>query len=189
MSIFQSVKGWLLILLCLLLAYSILNSFYPRASLASHSQTPVPRKPKSTTGGTNQVLSMSQLNNNPPEFSTVHRNIFEFGGSTESDIPEPIQLQPAKQSSIPEKPQLPDVRYLAFYQEKDTKSTPIAAIINGGRIYVGVQGDTLAGKYEILQIDDEFILLRFLPDNRIIRLPMGKESGVVVEEKDSANKR
>ncbi len=181
-------KTWLLILLLFLLAGSVLYNFFPRTFNPIQTKIKAAKK-KSIDSGKTEVLLTGLLGKQPAEFSSVHRNVFEFGGSDAPEVEKPAPLMPQGTLVTADPAQLPDVRYLAFYTEKDKKSIPIAAIVNGGRIYVGVKGDILAGKYEVLQIDDEFIVLRFLPDKRIIRLPMGKESGVVVEEKESASNR
>lgn len=190
MSVTISGKMWLLLVLLVLLAVSIFYSATWRESIPIQSKIKIPTSKKTEVSSKDEVLETALLSRNIPEFSTIRRNIFEFDGDTPPVVAE---VQPEStnenEADVAETQQLPDVRYLAFYLEKNSKSTPIGAIINGGRIYVGVQGDILAGKYRVLHIDDEYIVLRYLPDNRIIRLPMGKESGVVVEENESATNR
>lgn len=181
-------KTWLFVLLLFLLAGSVLYNIVPRTF--SPIQTKVTAVKKvSVNSAETQVLLTGLLGKQAANFSSVHRNVFEFGSPNAPEMDMPAVMMPPAPIVTPDSTKLPDVRYLAFYTEKDQKSTPIAAIINGGRIYVGVEGEILAGKYEVLRIDDEFIVLRFLPDNRIIRLPMGKEAGIVVEETESASNR
>lgn len=190
MSVTISGKMWLLVVLLVLLAVSIFHNVSWRESIPIQSKINIPKSKKAELSSKDEVLETALLSRNIPEFSTIRRNIFEFDAATPPIVSE-VQTEPTNENDdeVAEAQKLPDVRYLAFYLEKNSKSTPIGAIINGGRIYVGVEGDTLAGKYKVLHIGDEYIVLRYLPDNRIIRLPMGKESGVVVEENESATNR
>ena len=178
-----SSKTWLLIVLLFMLAGSIFYNFIPRTAPLQTKMRIVNKNAKADRK--DEVIESALLTKETAEFSTVHRNVFEFGGSGSSNVEEPVQAEVPDPPSVSESPELPDVRYLAFYLEKDPKSIPVAAITNGGRIYVGIVGDVLAGKYKLMQIDDEFLILRYLPDNRIIRLPIGKSSGAVVEQKSA----
>ncbi len=50
----------------------------------------------------------------------------------------------------------------------------LAAIVNGGQIFVGGVNDVLADKYRILEINEEYLVVRLIHENRTIRLPLGK---------------
>jgi hypothetical protein len=171
----------------LLLAVSIFYNFFWE-DIPRQVKVVLPKTEKIKVAAKDEVLLTGLLGQDAPEFSSIQRNVFEFNGS-DPMIAAEMPPAPMEAEVIPETQELPDVRYLAYYLEKGSKNVPIGAIINGGRIYVGVEGDILAGKYKILQIDDEFILLKYLPDGRTIRLPMGKESGVVVDKTESASNR
>lgn len=179
-----SSKTWLLIVLLLMLAGSIFYNFLPSTSPTLQTKMRIVNK-NAKADRKDEVIESALLTKETAEFSTVHRNVFEFGGSGSSNVEEPVQAEVPDPPAVSESPQLPDVRYLAFYLEKDPNSIPVAAITNGGKVYVGIVGDVLAGKYKLMQIDDEFLLLRYLPDNRIIRLPIGKSSGVVMEQESA----
>jgi hypothetical protein len=109
----------------------------------------------------------------------VQRNVFEFkeDGASIAQARKPAleapETAPARQ---------PQVHYLGYYLEKNTGQLKLAAISNSGRIYVGRVGQILGGKYLVLQIEDEFVILKYLPENKILRLPLGK-SGQLTEEK------
>jgi hypothetical protein len=116
---------------------------------------------------------LQMLSSQAPAFRNVKRNVFQFQGETAQasiatapkiDTPPVLTVTPA----------LPDVRYLGFYQQKDETKVQLAAISNGGQIYVGGVGEILAGKYEVVQITDEFIVLRILATNKIMRFAIGR---------------
>jgi hypothetical protein len=188
MSASNNGKAWLMIVILLLLAGSVFYDFYSRTMPLRAKVTAV-KSQKTGIGGSDEVLLDRLLGRHVAEFSSVHRNVFEFGSSATPVVEESALMESPEVPVATNQPELPDVRYLAFYAEKDPKGIPIAAIINGGQIFVGVEGDILAGKYKVLQIDEEFIVLRFLPDNRVLRLPLGKEAGVLVQGNESALNR
>src|SRR5262249_49615949 len=116
----------------------------------------------------------------------VKRNIFEF----HEDIPKPvqtplaIQMNAQTQTQTQTGPTTPDVRYLGFYLEKKPSRVRLAAISNGGTIYVGGVGDVLAQKYQVLKIDDDYVILKLVQENRILKFPIGKDQSSIQELKD-----
>ena len=83
-------------------------------------------------------------------------------------VPEEEIAQEQKQSS------LPDVHYLGFYRERSSNQIKLAAISNGGQIYVGGVKDILGQKYQLLQIGDEYLVLKVLAENKVLRVALGK---------------
>jgi hypothetical protein len=116
------------------------------------------------------------LQGKTPEFKSVHRNVFEFSGEDQTsempiEDPQPVVSVP---QTVPLGPLGPDVTYLGFYKERDASDRKLAAISNGGQIYVGGQGEVLAGKYRVIEVEDEFIVVEYLPDHRILRVELGR---------------
>src|SRR5262245_60591408 len=137
MSLPTSGKTWLLIILLLFLAASIYYNFLPKTAASPQAKTRIVNK-NSVADRKDEVVQSALLTKETAEFSTVRRNVFEFGGSDSFEPKATVQAEIPDPPTEPESPQLPDVRYLAFYLEKDPNAIPIAAITNGGRIYVGV---------------------------------------------------
>jgi hypothetical protein len=114
------------------------------------------------------LLTVELLQNQPQPFVSESRNIFQFVEKT--PLPPP---DPDKQKAL--QPQIPEVHYLGFYLEKSSDPARLAAISNGGKIYVGGPGDVLGGKYEILEVEDEFLVLKVLSSGKILRFPIGRK--------------
>jgi hypothetical protein len=138
------------------------------------------RKPsaKQDLTGTETLPQLSMLEARVPEFTSEHRNVFEFAGEEESaedpiSVTKPIVPVPQTEALTPVGP---DVTYLGFYKERTGSNRTLAAISNGGQIYVGGQGEVLAGKYRVLRVEDEFIEVEYLPEKRIIRLELGRHN-------------
>jgi hypothetical protein len=145
-----------------------------------------PRKP-SAKAGTAAVVDnlpqVSMLHGKVPEFEEVHRNVFEFAGESSNTAEEETISQPVLPSpqSMPLIAVGPDVTYLGFYRENSGSNRKLAAISNGGQIYVGGQGEILAGKYRVIQVEDEFIEVEYLPEKRVIRLELGRHNAPPLE--------
>jgi hypothetical protein len=122
--------------------------------------------------------SLDLLNKNPRESGEVQRNLFQFGeeGHIQQDDADEQEEAEETQPAVQSAPALPDVRYLGFYQEKSHSNVRLGAISNGGRIFVGGVGEVLASKYQILQIQQDSIVLRILPENKIMRFALGKNT-------------
>ena len=131
----------------------------------------------STADNEDSLPELSMLQQPPPEFNNVKRNVFKFGdGSTDAEdqtsIIEAEPLVPAE--TEPATPMGPDVTYLGFYHEHEGTQRKLGAISNGGQIYVGSEGEILGGKYKVLRLEDEYIDLEYLPEHRIIHLKLGR---------------
>lgn len=114
---------------------------------------------------------MQMLASKTPFFREVKRNVFQFQGDSDVNITAAPEIATPPVVTTP--PAAPDVRYLGFYKQKDESRIQLAAISNGGKIYVGGVGDTLADKYEVIQIDDDFLVLKILATNEIMRFALG----------------
>jgi type II secretory pathway component PulC len=131
------------------------------------------------SGGT-EVVQVQLLKHSSPPMPRVKRNIFQFGGKTEPEqLQTPVLRIPQSQPSMASPEELPDVHYLGFYLEKQT-GLMLASIVNGGRVYVGKVGQTLGGKYELLEITADHVILRLKGDERVLRVPLGKGPANVV---------
>ncbi len=137
-----------------------------------------PRSNPVVSSNTDEVPQLELLNK-PPSGLQVKRDIFRFRdeevASPTTESLSSISLNPKPEASPA--PEIPDVRYLGFYKEKKPSKVKLAAISNGGKIYVGGVGDVLADKYEVVRVDDDFVVLKILADNRVLRFSLGNVSG------------
>lgn len=160
-----------------LLALLFLSAFFnytrtpnvsPALVASSNQRARVPAK-------TEQLPSIAMLQQNPEQVEDVQRNLFQFGSEigagTDGEEVEPDETQIVDETT----PALPDVRYLGFYQEKNSPGARLGAISNGGKIFVGGVGDILASKYQVLQIENGWIVLRVLDEKKIVRFSLGKD--------------
>lgn len=174
----KSEKGkfQILILLIGLLGLSFLwNGRELRQPVPHVSQ---PRSNPVASMKTDEVPQLGLLNTAPSDLQ-VKRDIFRFRDAP-TPMPDPESLSSIVRKpkiTAPPSPEIPDVRYLGFYQEKKPSKVKLAAISNGGKIYVGGVGDVLADKYEVVRVDDDFVILKILADNRLLRFPLGNVSG------------
>jgi hypothetical protein len=123
-----------------------------------------------------EVIQSELLENKPEELSEVKRNIFQFGGRAAApEVTGPKIQIPQTQPSVPEPPAMPEVHYLGFYLEKGS-GLKLAALSNSGKIYVGKVGQVLGGKYQVLEIEADHVLLKLLTqDGKLLRVPLGKQ--------------
>jgi hypothetical protein len=126
---------------------------------------------------------MDLLEEKPHALLDIKRNIFEFREDISKPVQTPLamQLNAQTQTQTQTGPTTPDVRYLGFYLEKKPSRVRLAAISNGGTIYVGGVGDVLAQKYQVLKIDDDYIILKLVQENRILKFPIGKDQSSIQE--------
>jgi hypothetical protein len=176
MSRTERIQWQIFILLLVAIAASI---YYFSKPIDEAPLTTNLRKPATKQGpsGAETLPQLSMLEERVPEFTSEHRNVFEFAGEEETAEPIAItkQVTPVPQTE-PLTPMGPDVTYLGFYKETSGSNRTLAAISNGGQIYVGGQGEVLAGKYRVLRVEDEFIEVEYLPEKRIIRLEIGRHN-------------
>lgn len=172
-----------MIVLLALLSVSVFSQFsndQPATVLSSKQ-----RSNTRATVAVHEVLDVDSLSDDVPEFSEVKRNIFQFGtgaGSAESHTP--MVPVPVVEPEVAEIPSVPEVHYLGFYYEKES-GLKMAALSNSGRIYVGKVGQTLGGKYEVLKIADDHVILKVLYDEgKTIRVPLGKTPGAFIDWKE-----
>jgi len=130
----------------------------------------------------NEGLDIHLLSNEVPEFSEVKRNIFQFGaGAGSAEAQPPVIRVPQTQPAVPEIPAVPEVHYLGFYLEKET-GLKMASLSNSGRVYVGKVGQVLSGRYQVMEIAPDHVILKLLlQEGKIIRVPLGKSPGIFVE--------
>lgn len=131
---------------------------------------------KSDSGSEDSLPELSMLQKQPQEFSSVKRNVFEFGdGSDAEDHTSVVETEPlVLPETEPSTPTGPDVTYLGFYHEREGTERKLGAISNGGQIYVGGEGEILGGKYKVLRLEDEYMDIEYLPEHRIIHLKIGR---------------
>jgi hypothetical protein len=175
----------LLVILLGLLSFSILSQMTGGDRDSSLVQ-PVDRKsPKSqSSSATTEVLQVHLLEAEVPELSSVKRNIFQFEGQDPASQKKPPVLNlPQTQVLIPTAPALPNVHYLGFYFEPST-GLKLASISNSGKVYVGKVGQILGGKYELLEIAADHIILRLTEDGKVLRVPLGKGPPNVMNSAD-----
>ena len=136
--------------------------------------------------GSSEVVAVELLSNENPEFTSVKRNIFQFGSGSRTPAGSDAgdsSFQPPK-PILPAVPQLPEVHYLGFYYEKDT-GLKMASFSNTGRIYVGKVGQVLGGRYEIMEIAQDYVILKLRMENgRVIRVPFGRGPASMVESNE-----
>jgi hypothetical protein len=167
----------------LLLIVALIASIY-YFSTPSNDNPPVPSVRKtpahSDRGDEDSLPELSMLQQPPPEFNTVKRNVFKFGDGSDSEDQTPIvETEPlVPVETEPATPTGPDVTYLGFYHEHEGTERKLGAISNGGQIYVGGEGDILGGKYKVLQLGDEYIDIEYLPEHRIIHLKLGRNGNL-----------
>jgi hypothetical protein len=135
-----------------------------------------PNAPNTRNVSANEVIAVDLLSNETPEFTSVKRNIFQFGsgggGQQPSEDREEV-FQPTA-PVLPVVPAPPEVHYLGFYYEKES-GLKMAALSNSGRIFVGKVGQVIGGKYEVLEIAQDYVLLKLpMQDGKVIRVPFGK---------------
>jgi hypothetical protein len=176
MSLEKGLKLLLGVLVLLVIGSILYSTIFNRPALILPA---VRTSLKSTGSSQGDELLLEMLTHKPPLFKGVQRNVFEFGsGSSDEPIvalpgtpgmaAPPIALSAAA-------PAGPEVRYLAYYRERESGSARLAAIVNGGQIFVGGVGDVLADRYKILEINEEYLILQLIhEDNRILRLPLGR---------------
>jgi hypothetical protein len=171
MKISENTKWVIFGVLVLFIFLSLFISFSSRPSPAKLKAIRQEKKNALPTGAEMPFLQM--LASQAPPFRDVKRNVFQFQGETNLDA---VSTAPKIDTPpvLTMAPALPDVRYLGFYQQKDATKVQLAAISNGGQIYVGGVGDILAEKYEVVQISDEFLVLRILATNKIMRFALGR---------------
>jgi hypothetical protein len=173
-----------LVILLGLLSFSI----FSQITGGNHEPSPLepvdrkPAKPQSSTASTaTEVLQVHLLETKVPELSGVKRNIFQFEGKAAvSEERPPVLKIPQSQALIPTPPALPNVHYLGFYFEPDT-GLKLASISNSGKVYVGKVGQILGGKYELLEIAADHIVLRLTEDGKVLRVPLGKGAPNVMD--------
>lgn len=170
----------ILIGLLILLAISVFSQFSNRSGVSvaqKSAKSDISREIDSS-----EVLGVDLLTVQKPEFTTVKRNIFQFrGGAQQPDSPESaIGVSPPKPVA-PLPPAAPEVHYLGFYFEKET-GLKMASLSNHGRVYVGKVGQVLGGKYEVLEIAADYVILRLrTQDGKVIRVPLGRTSTISME--------
>ncbi len=170
----ERIQWQIFILLIVALCASIY--YFSGTSKKTVSEFNTRRVPARSSLVTEDALpEVSMLKQKLPEFNGVKRNVFEFAdGSSVEEIllteKQPLFIP----KTTPSTPEGPDVTYLGFYHEKEGSERKLAAISNGGQIYVGGPGEILAGKYKVLRVDDEFIEIEYLSENRVIRLEIGR---------------
>lgn len=169
MKLSESSKWIIFVVLVSLIFVSLYFSSNSRPAGRNLSQIPQSRRSSLPAGA--EVPLMQMLASKAPFFRDVRRNVFQFQDDTDVNMTAAptIDTPPVVTTT----PAAPDVRYLGFYKQKDESHIQLAAISNGGKIYVGGVGDTLAGKYEVIQIDDDFLVLRILATNEVIRFALG----------------
>jgi hypothetical protein len=170
MKFSESSKWSVFVVLISLIVISLYFSSNSRPVQTSTSRNPQPRK--APVAGTAEVPLMQMLAFKAPFFRDVKRNIFHFRDDDQPEITAAPKIETPP--VVTAAPSLPDVRYLGFYKQKDESRILLAAISNGGKIYVGGVGEILADKYEVLQIDDDFLVLRILGTNQVMRFDLGK---------------
>ena len=171
----ERIQWQIFVLLVVAIAASIY--YFSKSSTENPIKTDL-KKPsaKPGTAAPDNLPKVSTLQGKLPEFKNVQRNVFEFAGepSESTDVTSLQPVLPEPQTMPLLVPIGPDVTYLAFYKEKEGSNRKLAAISNGGQIYVGGVGEVLAGKYRVIQVEDEFIEVEYLPEKRVIRLELGR---------------
>lgn len=169
MKLSESSKWIIFIVLVSLIFVSLYFSSNSRPAAGNLSAVRQPKKISLPEGAEKPLMQM--LASKTPFFRDVRRNVFQFQGNADVNMTAAPEIVTPPVVTTP--PAAPDVRYLGFYKQKDESRIQLAAISNGGKIYVGGVGDTLAGKYEVIQIDDDFLVLKILATNEIIRFALG----------------
>lgn len=173
----ERIQWQIFVLLIIALIASI---YYFSAPPVDNSTVSIVRKTpaKTNSGDEDSLPELSMLQQQPPEFNDVKRNLFKFGDGSDAEAQtsiaeaESLVLPDAEAESST--PTGPDVTYLGFYHEREGSERKLGAISNGGQIYVGGEGEILGGKYKVLRLEDEYMDLEYLPEHRIIHLKIGR---------------
>lgn len=181
----KSQKKQILILIVLLALLSI-SLFSQLLRDNGPVVTSVDRNPRSAyaaKASASEKLDVDLLSEEQPKFSGVKRNIFQFGGGSQSDSPQNVaETDPVPLQTVPQPPPLPEVYYLGFYYEKES-DLKMAALSNNGRIMVGKVGQVLGGRFEVLEIASDHVVLKLrAEDSKLLRVPLGKAPSTVIEE-------
>ena len=175
----------ILIVVLILLVISLYTQFLP------DSPGPVRANPGrqriSTQNVSGEVLAVGLLENEAPEFSDVKRNIFQFGAGSKATRPETsIIPTPPSPPIVAVTQTMPQVRYLGFYYEKES-GLKMASLSNSNKIYVGKVGQILGGKYQVLAIAPEHVILRLVQqEGKVLRVPLGKGAPSYLEWNEDA---
>ncbi|PWT90211.1 MAG: hypothetical protein C5B54_07570 [Acidobacteria bacterium] len=176
-----SNQGKVLMVLTGLLALSIFLNFSPRQT---PTWTPVVHEqPLPKDIYPDPIPRVDLLKIDPTTFSGVQRNVFLFQTSQEAKITQAPQTETAEpdQTTAQSAPEVPNVKYVGLYRERKANGQTLAVISSAGTILVGGKGEILGNKFQILQIEEDYIVLKLLEDGRIFRLQLGKDSVPLLE--------
>jgi hypothetical protein len=170
----------ILIAILVLFAISLYSQFSKNTNVTFRSSSGRTVVPADASSG--EQLSTELLTSETPEFTGVKRNIFQFGLERGAG---PVDEDPATvmapKPPAPLIPETPDVRYLGFYYEKDT-GLKMASLSNGGKIYVGRVGQVVGGRYEVVEIASDYVILRLKAQgDKLVRVPFGRAPAIYVE--------
>jgi hypothetical protein len=173
-----STEGKILIAVTALLALSLFLNFSPKEVSAPAIQPPVrvTRTPQDRFPDT--IPDMNLLKKDPAVFAGVKRNVFHFDQPTQVAEQEPTETsdQAAESQSNPStEASTPNLHYVGLYRERKDQGAVMAALDNGGTILVGSVGQTLANEFQILEIQDDYVVVKVLSDQKFFRVPLGKE--------------
>ena len=179
----QKKKLTILVILLALLSISMFSQLKQETPPVNVSSAKNARSQFAAKASANETLEVELLTKEHPEFSGVKRNIFQFGqGAEEEPAPNGGNPQVSAQPAVPQPPPLPQVYYLGFYFEKDT-GLKMASLSANGRILVGKVGQTLAGRFQVVEIASDYVVLRLPADEgKVIRVPLGKVPPSIVQQ-------
>jgi len=173
-----STEGKILIAVTALLALSLFLNFSPKEVSAPSIQPPVraTRTPQDRFPDT--IPDMNLLKKDPAVFGGVKRNVFHFDQPVNVAEQEPVESSDQtadSQSNAATEPSAPNLHYVGLYREHKDQGAVLAALDNDGNILVGSVGQTLANEFQILEIHDDYVVVKVLSDHKFFRIPLGKE--------------
>jgi hypothetical protein len=173
-----STEGKILIAVTALLALSLFLNFSPKEVAAPSVQPPVRIIPMPQDRFPDPIPDISLLKKDPAIFSGVKRNVFHFdeqGHVVETEMAQTSDqtAEVAGSQSTPAS-SAPDIHFVGLYREHKEQGAVLAALDSGGSILVGAVGQTLANQFQILEIHDDYVVVKVLSDQKIFRIPLGK---------------
>jgi hypothetical protein len=171
-------RPWLLAVLGVAIVALLVYWAWPAASTSSPpSNQPRDRARQAAgqKGSESLDVRLEALKQPPPQPSASERNPFRFQPKpqppppvfTQRPVPQPSQ-QPVQPTLPPGPPPIP----LKFFAAIDAPGGKIAALTDGRGVYKGREGDTIEGRYRIVKIGVESIVMEYLDGSGRQTIPL-----------------
>jgi hypothetical protein len=171
-------RPWLLgalgVAIVALLVYWQWPAASPTLAPSNSPRDPRARQTAGQTGGSLQVR-LEDLKNPPPEPTEAQRNPFRF--QPKAPPPAPFKPPPtaptqSQQPAQPPQPVGPPPIPLKFFAVIDAPGGKIAGLTDGRGVYHGREGQTIEGRYRIVKIGVESIVMEYLDGSGRQTIPL-----------------